>query len=392
MSGRCGALKIYPYWFKCVAMNMIINAQDTQFKLSDAGEILFQKLPGNPLPGEPIAVLQKGDTPLLPKVLTSDAEGMEPVRAHLEGWVSRHIGEVLAPLVRLKEKAETEIISEPAQGLFDVLYDSMGVIHREELEVFIKALDADGRIPIRARKVKMGPLLVFLYELNKPAAVRLKALLWSLYHGESLPAPTPKDGVVSLVIDPEAVNRKFYQVIGYPVFGPRAIRIDMLDRVVNAVYDSAAEGKFQAKHQMAEWLGCSIDDLYAILRAMGHKQIKEESQKAEALPIDGDVAVAVESAQSDEAAEGKKADVKPELCWFWIKKGRASEKPVKAKPRVESHKKPDQKVFSKKDKKGKKDAHGKMDRKPKDPKVYAFGGDSNPEDSPFAILQQLKNK
>ena len=164
-----------------VTMNMIINAQDTQFKLSDAGEILFQKQAGNPLPGEPIAVLQKGETALLPKVLTSDADGMDAVRTHLEGWLARHIGEVLAPLVRLKEKAETEIISAPAQGLFDAVYDAMGVIHREELEGFIKDLDADGRIPIRARKVKMGPLLVFLYELNKPAAVRLKALLWSLY-------------------------------------------------------------------------------------------------------------------------------------------------------------------------------------------------------------------
>lgn len=339
-------------------MNLIVNAADTQFKLSDSGEILFQKIPNNPLPGDVVAKLAKGNGALAPKI--EPLPGQEEAQERLKGWLAVHIATTLEPLINLKVSEEE--LPAPVQGICDRLFETLGIIHREELADFIGQLDADMRAPLRARKIKMGPLFVFLPDLNKPAAVRLKAVLWSLYNGEPLPPPTPKDGVVSFVIDPETVNRKFHQVAGYPVFGPRAIRIDMLERVVTLVYDSAKEGKFQAQTQMAEWLGCSLEDLYAILRAMGHKQIPAEPKPETEAPAEGE------------------AEVKPELAWFWIKKGRASEKPVRAKP-----KKPEVKKAENPKKKV------KGERKAKEPKTYEFGAkEKKPEDSPFAILQQLK--
>ncbi len=342
-------------------MSTILDANDTQFKLSDSGEILYQKLLNNPLPGEPVAVLKRGDSILMPKIqmVHDDAATAE----FLQGWLTRHIAEVLAPLMNLK--SEIDSLPEQVRTICEMLFDSLGVIHREQLEDFIKGLDNDARAPLRARKIKMGPVLVFLPELNKPAAVRLKAVLWSLYNDQALPPPTPKDGVVSFTIDPETVNRKFHQVIGYPVFGPRSIRIDMLDRVVNMIYETATAGKFQAQHQMAEWLGCSIDDLYAILRAMGHKQIPME-------PV-------AEAAESSAPAAEEKKDAKPVLASFWIKKGKASEKPQRAKPKTPAP--------AKIDKPKKKP---KADKSKKEPKVFAFDAKSNPEDSPFAVLQKLK--
>lgn len=328
-------------------MTSMLNPNEVQYKLSDEGQILYQKLLNSPLPGEPVAQLVKGENALTPRLkILTDASNAEDF---LQKFLSQHIQTTLAPLFDLKTK---DTLPEPVKNICDMLYDSMGVIHREKLEIFIKDLDNDTRAPLRSRKIKMGPLLVFLPELNKPAAVRLKAVLWSLYNDQPLPPPTPKDGVVSFAIDPENVNRTFYQVIGYPIFANRAIRIDMLDRVVNAIYDAAADGKFQAQHQMAEWLGCSIEDLYAILRAIGHKQIKttEENQQTK----DGE---------------------KPDLDWFWIKKGKASEKPVKKKQ-----------VKTKPDKPKKK----KGERKKKEPKTYEFNAEPKPEDNPFAILKQLK--
>jgi ATP-dependent RNA helicase SUPV3L1/SUV3 len=115
--------------------------------------------------------------------------------------------------------------------------------------------------------------LVFLPALNKPAGVKLRGLLYALWNDKPLPPPLPRDGVVSQKVD-ESANRDFYRAIGYPVYGPRAIRIDMLDRVISAVYDNAKDGKFQAQHKMAEWLGCQIDDLYGVLTAMGHRKIE----------------------------------------------------------------------------------------------------------------------
>ena len=350
----------------------MLNTNEAQYKLSDSGDILYQKLLNSPLPGEPVAKLVKGETALTPdlEILTDATDAKD----FLSGWLTKYIAETLAPLHALK--AEDKDLTEPAKNICDKLYDTLGVIHREQLEDSIKELDNDTRAPLRARKIKMGPLLVFLPELNKPAAVRLKALLWSLYNDKALPPPTPKDGVVSFGIDPDAVDRQFHQVIGYPVFAGRAIRIDMLDRVVNNVYDTAAEGKFQAKHQMAEWLGCSIEDLYAILRSMGHKQIPAATP--EETPTEEQSTKKTDEKSEDQKPEEKKPDIKPDLAWFWIKKGRASEKPVKKKPAATKSFKTDKP----KKKKG--------DRKQKTPKTYEFKAEAKPEDNPFAVLQQLK--
>jgi ATP-dependent RNA helicase SUPV3L1/SUV3 len=147
-------------------------------------------------------------------------------------------------------------------------------------------------------------VLVFIPELNKPAAVRLRALLWSLWHDKPLPAPVPSDGMtsVSLTDKPDS-NPLFYQSIGYPVFGPRAIRVDMLDRLVCSVYDNAANGQFRAQHKMAEWLGCPIPDLYAVLEAMGHTRVPD----AAPVPANETAPPAAEAAPTEEAAASEAA-------------------------------------------------------------------------------------
>lgn len=105
----------------------------------------------------------------------------------------------------------------------------------------------------------------------------------------------------------------------------RAASVDMLDRVVCAVYDGAKDGQFKARHKMAEWLGSNILDLYAVLEAMGHKIIHDpaaEKVKAEETPAAEAPAEAVETpAEAAPAAE----KAKPELATFRLKRGRANQ-------------------------------------------------------------------
>jgi ATP-dependent RNA helicase SUPV3L1/SUV3 len=254
------------------------------------------------------------------------------------------------------------------------------------------------RQSLRAKQVRLGPVLVFLPALNKPAAVRLRGLLWALWNDRSLPvANMPADGVVSFRVDAATADRRFYQAIGYPVYGPRAIRIDMLDRVISAVYDNAKDGKFRAEHKMAEWLGSSIDDLYEVLMSMGHRKI-QAAPPVSAPPVEASSEatepVADEPKPEDtkpvdaKPADVKQADVKPELAQFWLKKGKAFEKkkPFEAsKPREQkkpSSDKTDRPKF-RKDKGPRRDQHTT---------IMSASVQSKPEDSPFAILSQLKAK
>lgn len=394
---------------------MVLKAEDKQFKLSDDGHILWQADATNPLPGEPVGKIRKGDLLLKPRAEAMDTNLLDgqdktEISEKLQDWLDRHIHFALEPLFRLTGGDD---LSAQARGIAFQLQEALGILPRANLEELIAGLDEEGRKALRARKVRMGPLLVFLPELNKPAAVKLRALLLTLFQGKALPAESPKDGIVSFSVTDKAVDADYYRSIGYPVYGPRSIRVDMLDRVVCAVYDSAKEGKFQAQHKMAEWLGCNILDLYAVLEAMGHKIIHDpalekakeqtaEEPKAEAPAAPEEKAeepAAIEATAAEPAKVEEKA--KPELATFRLKRGKADAPEREHKPRADKKFDKKEKTFSKPDKKKfdgeKKDFKKKKSDRPKrdhdDGKERVYS--SNPqkfEDSPFAILQQLKDR
>ena len=364
----------------------MLEAKDSQFRLGVDGVISYQHQESNPLPGVPVAHLEKGADILHPAIVVDDAHGQGEtvLQARLQDWFRVHLKNVVELLVALEDE---NTFKQPVKEILSRVHDAMGIVPREELEETIAKLDADDRKDLRSKRIRLGPILVFIPALNKPAAVKLRAMLWALYHGESLPAKTPNDGMVSAVVECETVNKDFYQSIGYPVFGPRAIRIDMLDRVICAVYDAADKGKFQAKHEMAEWLGCPIDDLYKILEAMGHKRIIQE-QKPEAQTSETQEEALKVAEVSEQLQEDAKPQVKPELDWFYLKRGKAFEKAGEGKPyKKPAFKKPQNERAKQKSEKGK----GKRNKSNnRSPKIMSAEAKSNPDDNPFAILGQLK--
>ena len=421
---------------------MIVAAQHKQFTLKEDGQIYFQPDSTNPLPGEPLAIVKKGESLLQPVVSIIEgrdigAEDAAAVLGAVETWMKAHIYTVLEPLFSL---AGDDALAEPVKNIALKLFEHTGIVPRGEVEESIAQLDADMRKVLRDKKVRLGPLLIFLPDLNKPAAVKLRAILWSLFNDKALPAPTPRDGAMSSVVDVASANPDFYRAIGYPLYGPRVIRIDMLDRVINAVYDSAKEGKFQAQHKMAEWMGCPIADLYAILEAMGHRRIETPvAPVAEVVaevagvpaPVEAVEAVAEVAEVVAEPADKKPEQKKPELDFFFLRRGKAHIAQSERAPRpyvrpdravrpaavegggeqpAKQFSKPDKKPFpaeryapkgQKFDKKKSDDGdkfkhknrdHKNRDEKPANANPRVYSADASTSDNPFAVLQNLKLK
>ncbi len=394
----------------------MLEAQPKQFRLKDDGAILFQPDATNPLPGEPIARAVRGVSLLDPGVEMLDADILrmtdkDAARDKVESWLKSHIETVLEPLVALQNE---EGMSEPVQIIAGRVFEALGIIPRGDVEEAIAKLDPEGRKLLRDRNIRLGPILIFMPALNKPAAIHLRAVLWTLWRGGALPPLLPADGMVSMPIEGKGViDPLFFRAIGYPVYGPRAVRIDMLDRVVNAVYDSAKDGVFAARHEMAEWLGCPISDLYAVLEAMGHKKIEEApapAPVAETPPVEAAAVaepVATETAPVEEKPAGETpvaaapapAPAKPVLARFRLRRGKAygggqrPERPAR-KPRAEGESKPEGdkvKKFGKKH--GDKKDRGERKKKEEQPRSYSAAAPApRPEDSPFAALQNLKIK
>lgn len=382
----------------------MLESKDTQFALSPEGKILWQPKQGSPLPGEEVASLNKGAHILRPEVEILDNEQTRDsdsakLKNRLKQWLNDHIKAAMEPLVLLGIEAQ-QGKDDPVSGIVRKVYDACGVLPRADLEEDIAKLDNEMRVVLRNKRIRLGPILVFMPDLNKPAAVKLKALLWSLFNDKPLPAQVPADGIVSKRLDQENPDKDFYQVIGYPVYGGRIVRIDMLDRVVNCIYDHAEKGRFQARHEMAEWLGASIEDLYKVLEDLGHRkvhdpadEVKEEVPKevpkeepaSETAPVEKPM-----EEKSEEKEEEKKQKTKPELATFALKRGKANEKSVGktggSKKDFKGKKKPDKGKAPNKNKRDKKK------EKARGPRVISFEAERKEEDSPFAILQNLEIK
>ena len=380
---------------------LILKATDEQFTLSPNGELLWQDKVGSPLPGAPVATLSKSEAILAPSVTPIDdavaLAGVDAAEAQavLERAVTAQIAKILEPLVALKTAGDVDGVTDSVRGIYDDVYAALGILPREALASHIAGLDTDTRRFVRQAGIKLGPVLVFMPALNKPAAVKLRALLWALYNDKALPVITPRDGVVSQKPEDENPDPAFYQAIGYPLYGARAVRIDMLDRVISAVYDSADKGKFMAQHQMAEWLGCSIPDLYAVLEAMGHVKVhdpadapaQEEKIEANAEKPVAPVDAVAEETKAEETPEEKPEEkpaeqAKPELATFRLKRGKANQS-AQAPRAPKADKKP-KKDRSEKRKQQKNRADNKR-------RVMSAGTfQAKPEDSPFAALADLK--
>src|SRR5688572_19687310 len=148
---------------------MILKSVDKQFSNSPEGEIFFQPNPTNPLPGVAVGKVSKGDSLLRPKTIVTlppeTAAAIEGIEGKLQEWLDKTLEVALEPLFRL---TRGEDLKDAAKELADKLHDALGILPREEVEATIAKLDEEGRKALRARKVRMGPLLIFMPELNKP--------------------------------------------------------------------------------------------------------------------------------------------------------------------------------------------------------------------------------
>lgn len=381
---------------------MILNSLDKQLVLAENGQITWQKDLTNPMPGEVIAEIKKGEGVLSPTCSLVDGpltegEDKEALLKFISEWLERYVATALEPLFKLKAD---DIPEGAPRDIATKIYEALGVIPREQLETLISQMDEEKRNTLRTKKIRFGPLLVYLPELNKPAAVRLRGLLLSLWQDKDLPAEVPADGIVSFSVEGKDLDKSYYQSIGYPIYDPRSIRVDMLDRVICAVYDTAKEGKFMAQHQMAEWLGSNIADLYAVLEAMGHKKIHDPADdvKVEDIKAEEAVSEVVKPVEGDVVAEVKVEETKPQekpaLATFALKKGKAINQPQESGSAENRDFKKNKKFTGmdfKSDKKKFKSNNKKSgQKKPPRQHVYTAEVESKPEDSPFAILEQLK--
>ncbi len=198
-------------------------AEDDAFHLDDTGRLLWEDAP--------VATLAKGASPLTP-VVVLPADGLldgplaERVRARLERYLSATLDRRLKVLRELEGAPD---LKGSARGLAFQLAEAFGTLPREPVDAQVRALSEADRKALARRGVRLGLQNLFMPDLLKPEAQRLRALLWSVSQGRRTPPPLPPAGRVSFPIPP-GTPRDFLEVLGFQLFGQLAIRVDMIER------------------------------------------------------------------------------------------------------------------------------------------------------------------
>ena len=272
----------------------VAAAKNDAFSLSRKGNVIWRDAE--------IASLAAGEDPLKPQVLLIADEHLQgndrdKVLERVQTWVSDTINERLKPLVDI---GQAEDVTGLAKGIAFQMTEALGVLRREDVADEIKSLDQTARGQLRKYGMRFGAFNIFFPILLKPAAADLLLSLWCLKFAtahnldpDNLPE-APRAGLTSVPADPNVPNA-FYKVYGFHVCGPRAVRIDILERLADQIRPlmswrpsdsqplapkgATGIGAFVVTPEMMSILGCSADELGEVLRSLGFRS--EERKRSE---------------------------------------------------------------------------------------------------------------
>ncbi len=265
----------------------VVAAKNNAFKLQRNGRVTWLE--------QDIARIEPGEDALKPQIVVIADEHLQAadkakVTERLERWLSETIADRLAPLVQTASAVD---VSGLAKGIAFRLTENLGSLKREAVAEEIKSLDQSARSQLRKYGVRFGAFNIYFPQLMKPAASELTLLLWTLKHaaahgldGENLPEP-PRAGLTSVLANAE-VPEAYYRACGYHRCGPRAIRMDILERLADQIRPLVAwrkpaeadavpprgatgDGGFVVLPEMLSILGCSSDELGEVLKTLGFR-------------------------------------------------------------------------------------------------------------------------
>ena len=239
------------------------------FVLSDTGIIIWQT--------EEIGRLIAKQPLLKPKAtLTGGELGSEDVRKQaserLDSWLLEIVARDLGPLASLASAAEGETLKGLSRGIAYRVAEAGGVMEREELQSDLRQLGPEDRKALRGVGLRIGRANIYLPLLLKPRPARLHALFAFFTAGpEQGTVPfLPPLGVTSFTLT-TLVPAKALAATGFRAFGTRAVRLDIVDRIADSLFDAAeqAKGPCAFPPNIVSLLGASNEDAEALVEALG---------------------------------------------------------------------------------------------------------------------------
>ena len=248
------------------------NAPDTELDFTDQGGLMWGE--------HAVGKLEPGDDPLKPQIRafvddTAGQDVMQKVQRRLQHFIDRKIASLFEPLMLLQRD---EALNGLARGFAFRMVEGFGILPRPSVVDDVKALDQDARGMLRKHGVRFGQFTIFMPLLLKPAATRLRILLWSLARKLDEFPISPPPGLVTIPVDTSAPAG--YDIMaGYRNSNTRAIRIDMLERLADMIRVEDTRAGFEAKPDMLSITGMTLEQFSDLLQGLGYNAEKLERDK-----------------------------------------------------------------------------------------------------------------
>ena len=205
-----------------------------------------------------------------------DASEQKKLQIFLEKWINKKINLILKSLIDLKNYKDNK---SNIRALAYQLYENNGVIKREDVIDYTKALDQKERKILRDIGVKFGRYHIYLHKLLKPEAVSLRLILWKNFQQKDFNFKPPTFGL-NFLESKKSLNKNFMLICGFEKFDNLFVRIDILERLFIQIINSNTEGKNEIMlvPEMLNLLGCSEGNFVKLIKTMNYKSYQKENK------------------------------------------------------------------------------------------------------------------
>jgi len=245
-----------PTWVESVA-----EAHHTQLSLDGECRIVFEE-------DRVLGTLTRGTSLLLPDVRL--APTMNELGAGSRLRISRRLlafaRDLVVYLLMPLRLCKSDELSGAARGILYRLEEGLGTALAKDAREQIASLTADDQDKLAACGIVLGRTVFFVPALLRSHALVQRTALVQAFadvkDAKNAPA-MPRSSAVSIPVR-RGANERFYAAIGYPVFGPRAVRADIAERVFSSLLD---EKNVVHRGKIAGLLGCPVREVDNVVDA-----------------------------------------------------------------------------------------------------------------------------
>jgi ATP-dependent RNA helicase SUPV3L1/SUV3 len=239
------------------------RSEDDAFRLDEEGVISWH--------GAAVGRLAAGREPLRPRIEAVPSELIEPaqrerLRRRLARFLTARLQRDLAPLFACFDDAPSASV----RGLLFRLSEGLGCVPRTAARDQIAALGREDRRYLRTLGLRLGRRSVYLAPLLKPRPMALRALLWAVFRRRP---PRPRLwGSMSMPLERHD-DRALLMAMGYEALGPRAVRVDIVERLGLMAERLSRRDERVAPRTMTSIVGCTLGELPDVLAALGFEVV-----------------------------------------------------------------------------------------------------------------------